>query len=107
MPRRLTEEERQVRVLQMLPENGEPIRVSQLCKKLRMGVKRVDGHLERLEEMNMVEVAYLPGKRAPMRMVWLTAPFTNIVATVEPNPIKKPTPSTRRKIKNKVLELLE
>lgn len=115
MPKRMTEAERQVKILEALPNDATRVRVTDLVKKLRMSPRKVNIHLEKLADKGMVDFEYFPGKRAPIRLVWLTssndymdkAGVSILRDDWEPDERKAPTsPSKRQKIKNKVEELL-
>ncbi len=117
MPKRIPESVRQVRVLEALPKDGKRIRVSELVKKLKMSPRKVNDHLEKLAGKGMVDFEYFPGERAPIRLVWLTKSNiqmedAEIMVTDKdrdwvPRARKPSTPlSQKRKIKNKVKELL-
>ncbi len=109
MVKRLTEPERQVLVLKALPANGDPIRVSDLCRLLNMSPRKVNIHLEEMSSQGFIDTSYFPGSRAPLRMVWLTTPSNT--GTLDETLVKefkfqKESPTNRRKIKDKVTELL-
>jgi len=112
---KLTESERQVLILEALPDGGDKIRVSNLCADLHMSPRTANFHLQALSNLGLIQVQYFPGERAPIRQVWLTNPRERDTDIKNPPPRmekkQKTSPgkgplSRRRKIKNKTEELL-
>lgn len=116
MLKRLTEAERQIKILEALPDDGGRIRVTELVRLLKMSPRKVNIHLEDLADKGMVNTEYFPGDRAPLRLVWLTNARETITGSDTGILLEKPirrdvvrermSLSKRRKIKDKVMELL-
>jgi hypothetical protein len=76
---------------------------------MHMSPRKVNMHLEALSNINLIQVEYFPGERGPIRQVWLTNPEAD--KPREDIPVPKNDYSSgrsrRRKIKNKVAEILD